>query len=587
MKTTLDIKNLTVKTAENESKCILQDVTLSLHSGEVLALVGESGCGKSMLCKSIMRLLPKSVSIVSGSIYADEKEITDCSEREMQTLRGSLFSMVFQDPMSALDPTYPIGEQIAEAVRAHDKSLDRNQVDEKVRSLMEMVGISRAEERMRQYPFEFSGGMRQRVILAIALANDPQILIADEPTTALDVTIQAQILKLLKQIQRERNLSVLFVSHDLRVVAGIADRVAVMQKGQVVEVAKTEELFSNPKAEETKKLLHALPSFAETEAEKSHRDYVTEESIYHTHEMQGDVLQDHSHHIHHHPDKKWSNASQEETKSDFVKISHLDKRFLIGNHGVYQALNDVTFSIKEGEIFGLVGESGSGKSTVAKCLMGIHEMSAGAITIGDVSWGDICSGEPGHVSKGNARISEKKDRKRLHKNRQIIFQDSASSLNPRMKVADLIAEPLRISHTVTKRGSVRAEAAFQLKYVGMKEGDLDKYPLQLSGGERQRVAIARALVTEPKLLVADEPLASLDVYTQMQIVKLFRHLREEHGFTILFIAHDLLLVKSLCDRIGVMHEGKLVEVAPPGELFTNPKHAYTKELIEAIPKIPF
>lgn len=512
----LKIEHVTIEIQTKDGRLQpVQDVSLSLKRGEVLALVGQSGCGKSILCKSILRLLPKSVATVQGNIFYREKNLLTESEKELCAVRGNRIAMVFQDPMGVLDPSYTVGEQVAEAIKSHGKITGKDEIQKEVIRLMEMVGISHAKERAELYPSHFSGGMRQRLVLAIALAMEPEILIADEPTTALDVTIQAQILSLMKQLQKKYDLSVLFVSHDLRVVSELAERVAVMKDGRIIETAKTEELFQNPKESYTKALIEALPRLKEKEnAEESAEKGKTDEE-------------------------------------ELVQFSHITKFFPLGRKNSFAALDDVTFSVKRGEIFGLVGESGSGKSTLAKCLMGVCKPDAGTISFGE--------------------------------EKQVIFQDSTDSLNPRMKVCDIVAEPMRIKHLKPKRENLREEVAFQLKYVGLPKETIDKYPMQLSGGERQRVAIARALVTEPSLLVADEPLASLDVFTQMQIVKLFCHLREEHGFTILFIAHDLVLVKSLCDRIGVMKDGKLVEVATPKELFEHPKSAYTRALLEAIP----
>lgn len=507
----------------------VRDVSLSLHEGETLALVGESGCGKSVLCKSIMKLLPPTAHMESGSIRMNGVEIAGYSEREMRRLRGSFVSMIFQDPMTALNPAMTIGAQIAEAVRLHEGRLSKAQVSARVMELMELVGIEDAKDRSRMYPYHFSGGMRQRAVLAIALAARPRILLADEPTTALDVTIQAQMLELLRDLQRQLGMAILFVTHDLSVVGRVADRVAVMCEGRIVERGKTEKILRAPEHPYTKKLLAAIPSNI--------------------------------------PRKCRQTAGAE----TLLSVSHLTKKFRLNRRKSFSAVDDVSLEIRRGEVFGLVGESGCGKSTLARCIMDVYPYDAGEIFY--------------QGSNISGRLRNRKEKKYLQASRQLIFQDSSSSLDQRMKVADIIAEPMKLHHRTPKRGSYRAEAEFQLKYVEMDAHFLDCYPAELSGGQRQRVAIARALAMEPKLLVADEPLASLDVLTQAEIVSLFMHLQKEHGFTILFIAHDLAMVRLLCDRVGVMYQGRLVEVEETETLFEHPKHPYTKRLLAAMPAL--
>lgn len=490
----------------------------------------------------------------------------------------------------------------------HNRTLSREEIGRRVTELLELVGIDHVQERCEWFPHQFSGGMRQRSVLAVALAADPKILIADEPTTALDVTIQAQILQLLKEIQKQLHMAMIFVSHNLGVVADIADRVAIMYAGKIVEIGTKDEIFSDPRHPYTRGLLQAHPSMARGkcslktipgmppvlinpprgDAFAARNPYALpidfEEQppmfpVSDTHFAATWLL-----------DPRFRgqetiirNQENGETKlqvsPDFcvseetlVEVRHLTHVFAHGSNHPVKAVDDVSFTMKKGEIFGLVGESGSGKSTVARCLMNIYQPSGGEILFDGIN---ICD-----------KKEFRSHRKMLQTQRQIIFQDSASSLNPRMKVADIIAEPLRISHRKTERESARKEAEFQLRYVGMESMYLDKYPAQLSGGQRQRVAIARALSMEPKLLVADEPVAALDVSIQAQIVNLFRHLREEHGFTILFIAHDLAMVEFLCDRVGVMNHGQLVEVGTTEDIFYHPTHPYTKKLLKAVPMLP-
>lgn len=544
----LRVENLYVEvgTTEKPTKAV-QGVSFSLSEGETFAIVGESGSGKSMLCKSIMHLLPKSGQITDGSIWLMDEDITHLKEKEMCAYRGSQFAMVFQDPMTSLDPTFTIGKQIAEAVLLHNPKMERDELRERVIWLMELVGIENAKERMQLYPYNLSGGMRQRCVLAIALASNPKILIADEPTTALDVTIQAQILSLLKEIQKKLHTAIIFVSHDLAVVAQIADRVAIMHEGKIVETGEVREVFQNPQDPYTRHLLNDRPS-----AMAKHSDHVHEEKKGHSH-------------AHEH------GYAHEDMGDHLLEVRGLTHIFPLTKRSYVKAVDDVSFALHRGEILGIVGESGSGKSTLARCIMNIYPSSAGEIVFDGV-----------HTEN---RMDYRKHRQILQTRRQMIFQDSYSSLDPRMKVVDVITEPLRIHRVKPKRGSYREEAAYQLKFVGLEEEFLDKYPPELSGGQRQRVAIARALTMEPDLLIADEAVASLDVTTQAGIIQLFKHLREEHGISILFIAHDLMLVKSICDRVGVMKQGKLVELAATQELFTCPQHGYTKELLAAVPQI--
>ena len=602
----LEVKNLSVSfdTPRGELEAV-RGVSFSLHEGEVLAIVGESGCGKSVLCKSIMKLLNANARIKGGSICVDGVDITNYRARDMERLRGRLFSMVFQDPMTSLNPTITIGDQIAEAVCVHNPKLSKPEVHARVIELMELVGIEQPESRYGLYPYNFSGGMRQRSVMAIALASNPRMLFADEPTTALDVTIQAQILDLLRDIQRKLGTATILVSHDLGVVARVADRIAVMYAGKIVEIGTAEEVFYDPRHPYTWGLMRSLPAYAkdgealytipglpptlidppkgdafasrnECALEMDYEEMPPMFEITPTHFAATWLLDERAPKIapsigdaaapmppHAVP------AVRSHGDDVLLDVRHLTHRFKLSRRAVIRAVDDVSFQIRRGEVFGLVGESGSGKSTVARCVMNIYNPSAGEIIYRGI---DTCDPKQFRAN-----------RKMLQTARQLIFQDSSSSLNQRMAVTDIIAEPMAIHHIRPRRGSLREEAKFQLKYVGMDASYLDKYPSELSGGMRQRVAIARALSMEPELLVADEPIASLDVSIQAQIINLFKHLQQEHGFTFLFIAHDLSVVRYLCDRVGVMYRGKLVEVAPTKELFANPRHPYTKSLLSAIP----
>ena len=614
----LEVKHLSVSfdTPEGEVEAV-RDVSFFVKKGETLAIVGESGCGKSVLCRSIMKLLPRTARIKSGSILANGREIIKCTEKEMQTIRGSFFSMVFQDPMTSLNPAMTVGAQIAEAVLIHRPELSREEVRRRVWELMELVGIDHPKERAAQYPWNFSGGMRQRAVLAIALASEPAVLLADEPTTALDVTIQAQILALFRKIQEKLGTAIVLVSHDLGVVAAAADRVAVMYAGKICETGLVREIFEDPKHPYTKGLLRSLPALSRGKKELyclpgmppklNHPpvgdafacrnpyalavDYEKQPPMFQvtdTHyaatwllderaaEVRAKIEEEMSkgeapdgtrEEIKYHPgfDRKASG------KEVLMEVQHLSQLFSMTGKKVFRAVDDVSFELRKGEILGLVGESGSGKSTTARCIM------------------NISSSPGGHIFYKGIDVLDKKqfrkNRKVLQAERQMIFQDSASSLNQRMRVEDIILEPLKLSHRKPKQGNYREEAEFQLKYVGLDSSFLDRYPSELSGGQRQRVAIARALIMDPELVVADEPIASLDVSIQAQIVNLFRHLQREHGFSFLFIAHDLSMVEFLCDRVGVMYHGQLVELAPCRELYSNPLHPYTKQLLLAVPNL--
>lgn len=604
----LEVKNLSISfyTPQGEVQAV-RNVSFSLNPGEILAVVGESGSGKSVMCKGIMKLLPSTARIKSGSIRAGGEDITGYREAEMQKLRGRLFSMIFQDPMTALNPTMPVGSQIAEAVKVHQPHISRPQLHNRVVELMELVGIDHPEERMKQYPFHFSGGMRQRTVMAIALAASPRILFADEPTTALDVTIQAQILDLLKDIQKKLKTATVLVTHDLGSVARVADRVAVMYAGKIVEIGKTGEIFHDPRHPYTWGLMRALPAFSKGQdtlhvipgmpptlnpppkgdafacrneyalaidyEEEPPEFWITDTHYAATWLLDGrapkitaPVRNFHGHNLNtfetDHGKNEKSSAADREILLDVQHLSHV---FPLSKKASLKAVDDVSFQIYRGEIFGLVGESGSGKSTLARCVMNIYHPGSGSILYQGINTCD--------------KKAFRENKKMLQTTRQLIFQDTASSLNGRMKVCDIITEPLKIQHITPPRGSLRKEAEFQMYYVGLDADYLDKYPSELSGGQRQRVAIARALTMEPELLVADEPVASLDVSIQAQIINLFKHLQQEHGFSFLFITHDLALVEFLCDRVGVMYQGKLVEVAPTEELFHNPVHPYTKSLI--------
>ena len=502
----LKIEHLSLSffTPHGEIKAV-KDVSLNLNEGEILGIVGESGCGKSVLCKSITKLLPDIAKLTSGRIIADGKDITDYDEKKMCRLRGSFFAYVFQHPMTALNPTLTVGEQIAEAIWLHEVKTCKPQYIEKAVRLLELVGIEDAVRRVDSYPHEFSGGMRQRAVIAMALASEPKVILADEPTTALDERIGTEILKLFDRIRRELGTSIILISHDLDAVRNISDRIMVMYNGSIVESGTTDEIFNNAHHPYTKLLLSALPENAD----------------------KGDV----------------KTAADKQILIDIHNLSHT---YHLPQGTSVHALRDVDLSIRQGEIFGIMGESGSGKSTLAKCIMNILSADSGSIVYKGINKGE--------------RSVWKKERKNLASSRQLIFQDSTSSLDPRMKVADIIAEPMRIAGIRPHPCTYREEALRLMEQVGLTAEYADKYPSELSGGQRQRVSIARAISVNPELVIADEALASLDAPIQMQIAKLFKRMQQEYGFTLIFISHDMRMVDYLCDRAAVIEHGRVVQM---------------------------
>lgn len=619
----LEVRNLSVSfdTPAGEIQAV-RDVSFTVKAGEVLAIVGETGCGKSVLCKSILRLLPDIARIKAGRIWLNGTDITDYRERDMCGLRGRVFAMVFQNPMTVLNPSLSVGAQIAEAVKIHRPGMSGQAVEQRVLELLRMVKIDHPEERSRQYPGHLSGGMRQRCVLAIALAAEPALLFADEPTTALDVTIQTQILDLFREVQAKLHMASIFVTHDLSVAAMAADRVAVMYAGRIVEIGRVEEIFQDPRHPYTWGLMRALPilsggcrrlysipgmpptlinppkgdAFACRNEYALDIDYEEQPPMFlvtDTHFAATWLLDERAKGLEiKAPDFGWRDAGEtgakpaaesgsglvkqtnEAVESDIIlDVQHLTHIFPLSKKETLTAVDDVSFQVHRGEILGLIGESGSGKSTVARCIMNVYRPVRGKIINQGI---DVCDTKAFRIHK-----------KLLQSSGQIIFQDADASLNPRKKICDIIAEPMKLHRVKPRRGTVRAEAAFWLQRVGMDTAYLDQYPCALSGGQRQRVAIARALSMEPAFLVADEPVASLDVSMQAQMVNLFKQLQEELGFSLLFIAHDLAMVRFLCDRVGVMHRGKLVEISSVEELFRHPKHPYTRRLVESIPTLNF
>lgn len=534
MDAVLKVENLQVSfTSQEEDFDAVRGISFEVKKGETLGIVGESGSGKSVTARSIMRLLPSPPSYMKeGSIEFQGEKLELKSDSEMEAIRGRDISMIFQDPMTSLNPIIRIGKQIAESLIKH-QNMNKQEAKKEALALLKLVGIRNSELRYEQYPHEFSGGMRQRVMIAMALACRPSLLIADEPTTALDVTIQAQILNLMKDMQERFGTSIILITHDFGVVAGMCDRLAVMKDGEIVETGTTEEIFKNPKHPYTKKLLNALPRLDEKKKKK--------------------------------PTPKIKNTIDQSTP--LLQVNSLKQYFNIGKGNEVKAVDSISFHIKPGETLGLVGESGSGKSTTGRAILRLNEP-----TDGDVLYQGMAVN----------RLS-KTEMKTMRRHMQMIFQDPYSSLNPRFKVLDIIGQALDV-HKLTKSKEERKKRVEELLVmVGLEPYHAMRYPHEFSGGQRQRIGIARALAVEPDFIVCDEPLSALDVSIQSQIVELLEDLQHRLGLTYLFIAHDLAMVKHISDRVAVMYAGKIVELAESEELYSNPQHPYTKSLLAAIP----
>jgi peptide/nickel transport system ATP-binding protein len=504
----------------------IQNLSLSIAPGETLCVVGESGSGKSLTALAAIGLLPRAVKPAGGSIRLAGRELLGLPEREMQDIRGREIGMIFQEPMTSLNPVMRVRDQIIETFEAHG-ALDRRGRAERTLELINEVGLPDPVAIARAYPHELSGGQRQRVMIAMALAMEPKLIIADEPTTALDVTTQAQILKLIDALRKKHGTAVMFITHDFGVVAEIADRVAVLQHGIMVEEGPAAAVLHMPQHDYTKRLLAAVPSLVPP------------------------------------PPKDLSGAPKAFQVHDLSK-TYKGRGFFRRGREV-KAAERVTFDIQRGETLGLVGESGSGKSTVGRCVMRLIEPDAGSIKVGDVSIREM--------SQAQFRP--------LRKRIQMVFQDPFASLNPRRTVGRIIAEG-PIAQGVPKKEALE-KARVLLDLVGLNANAADRYPHEFSGGQRQRIGIARALALEPDVLVADEPVSALDVSVQAQILALMQDLQKRLGLAILFVTHDLRVAAQMCDRIAVMQKGVIVELQPTAQLFDNPQHAYTKALLAAVP----
>ncbi|QYX56424.1 ABC transporter ATP-binding protein [Roseovarius sp. SCSIO 43702] len=525
----LSIRDLAIALPEGADRdYAARDIDFDLEKGEILCIVGESGSGKSMSANAVMGLLPQGVKPVKGSITFDGREILGLSEKEMLDLRGRRISMIFQEPLSALNPLMRVGAQIAEVFEAHG-ALSGAERRARALKLLDEVGIPDPEAAIRAYPFQLSGGQRQRVMIAMALALEPDILIADEPTTALDVTTQAQILKLIEDLRQSHGMAVIFITHDFGVVADIADRVIVMQTGKIVESGTAREVLLNPQHPYTRALIDAIPRLTRRE------------------------------------------AGEAATREPILKVEGLNKTFstgsgkLFGKRRVVKAVQDVSFDLYAGETIGIVGESGSGKSTVGRCIVRLLDPDSGRVLVDGTNFADL-SGE-----------ALKDKRRKL----QMIFQDPYSSLNPRAKVSRILTEGL-IAYG-TSRKDARERARELLSLVGLDPSAMDRFPHEFSGGQRQRIGIARALALDPSIIIADEAVSALDVSIQAQVLDLLAELKTRLDLSMLFITHDLRVAARICDRIIVMQKGRIVEQGPAGKVLHDPDTDYTRSLLDAIP----
>ena len=550
----LSVRDLSVSfPSEYGTVHAVQDLSYEVHKGEALAIVGESGSGKSVSSLAVMGLLPRTASI-SGEIEMLGHRMFELDDRQLSRLRGNTISMVFQDPLSALTPVYRVGEQIAEVVRIHHPETSKARAHQRAVELLDAVGIPEPGRRANQYPHEFSGGMRQRAMIAMAIANEPELIIADEPTTALDVTIQAQVMDLLKSAQELIGAATVLITHDMGVVAGFADRVLVMKDSRMVELGTVDEIFYTPREQYTRDLLAAVPRVDAGEAGESRS-------------VAGSAMQKLAEVV----DDDGARPPREELPTvleveELVRVFPITKGAIVRRKvGEQRAVDGISFDIREGECLALVGESGSGKTTTLMEIMQLRTPQQGVIRIGGKETGALT----------------RKERAALRSDVTVVFQDPMAALDPRMPIADIIKEPMRVQGYSKERMDERVD--WLLKMVGLLPEHAARFPTEFSGGQRQRVGVARALACDPKLIILDEPTSALDVTVQAGVLAMLADLRARLGVSFLFVSHDLSVVRHISDRIAVMQKGRIVELGDTEEVFTNPQHPYSRELLSAVP----
>lgn len=554
METILSIKNLSIAFEFNN---VVNDISFELNKQQILGVVGESGSGKSVTFLAVLKLLTKKAAF-NGTIIFDKQNLSEITEKDFQKIRGNQISMIFQEPMSSLNPSLTCGFQVAEILKKHKKTSGKN-IKKEVIELFNKVKLPRANEIFKQYPHQISGGQQQRVMIAMAIACKPTILIADEPTTALDVTVQKEIIALLKDLQQETQMSIIFISHDLSLVSEIADDVLVMYKGEIVEQGNAKEIFKNPSHNYTKALINSKPSLTKRLKKlPTVIDFMSKN-------IQMDDYSDVEREVFH--QKIYNKKPLLEIKN-IATYFNTEKQFLFKKSNVVKAVDNVTFNVYEGETLGLVGESGCGKTTLGRTILHLEKATKGTI----------------FYKQNDITSLSKKKLKALKKEVQIIFQDPFSSLNPRIPVGKAIMEPMKVHDIFKNDKECKKEALQILEKVGLSEEHFYKYPHEFSGGQRQRIGIARTIALRPKLIICDESVSALDVSVQAQVLNLLNSLKEEFGFTYIFISHDLAVVKYMSDQLVVMNKGKIEEIGDADAVYKNPKSNYTKKLIEAIPK---
>jgi len=557
----LEVKNLRIEYPSRHGVfAAVKNLSLQVERGEIVGVVGESGAGKSTVGNAVIDLLSPPGTIAAGDVLLDGETISGLKPDAIRKVRGSNIGFIFQDPMTSLNPLFTVEHQLIETIHAN-MNVSSSEANQRALSLMKQVGIPQPENRLKQYPHQFSGGMRQRVVIAIALAGEPDLIIADEPTTALDVSIQDQILNLIRELCVKNNVGCMLVTHDMGVVSNVTDRVAVMYRGDLVEFGPTAKVLGDPDHPYTRSLISAVPR-SDMKLDRFPLVSYIEDAA----EMEPIDVKDH-----------WLGQSQDQRaySGALLSVENINLRFVTKNslfesrREYVQASSNVNFDIFEGETFGLVGESGSGKSTIARIIAGLYEPNSGKITFEGI---DLTA------------LRSEKERRPMRRQMQMVFQNPYTSMNPRMKVFDIIAEPIRFHKLTVNEAETRTIVFDLLDYVGLGRMAGIKYPHEFSGGQRQRISIARALATRPRLLICDEPTSALDVSVQAQILNLLKDLQKELNLTMLFISHDLPVIRQMCDRVGVMKMGKLLEISETERLFEAPQHEYSQQLISLMPE---